>query len=121
MPGFFGRKSVLATLRKQFRTGKVVTGTLKVRIVGSADQFTNVSWNYLYVHPQTEVSGYEGKGYADIDGMITAYRTSESDAPRVDDQWVIGTKTYLIKSVTPRLNADDSLGIAVYDCNVTSD
>ena len=120
MPGFYGLKTVLATRRKHMRTGKVVSGTLKVRIAGGQDTFTSVAWGNLYIHPQTEVSGFDHMGFADIDGVITMYRLGEASAPRVDDQIVVGTTVYLIKHVTPRLNADEASNMAVYDVLVTS-
>lgn len=120
MPGFYGYRSVLADYRKQLRTGKVVTGTLRVRTAGGLDTFTDVAWKALYVWPQTEVSGFKGNHHPDIDGVLTLYRLGESNAPRVDDQVVVNGITYLIFQVYPRLNADEASGFAVYDLTAAS-
>ncbi len=118
--GFYGYRRTIADYRKQLRTGKVTSGTLKVRIAGGADTFTDIPWSNLYVWPQTEVSGFEGTGMSDTNGQLTLYRINESDSPRVDDQIVTGGTTFMIRRVTPRLNADESSSFAVYDCDVTS-
>lgn len=120
MPGFFGYQTVQRTLRKHFRTGKVKSGTLKYRTKGSGDTFTSITWTYLYVWPAEEVSGLQATGFPDINGVITLYRSGEAVAPRADDQIVVDSVTNIIKQVTPRLNADEAIGSAVYDCLVTN-
>lgn len=120
MPGFYGFRYVLADLHKHLRTGKVMSGTLRARALGSGDQYTSVSWANIYVWPQTETSGFMGKGHSDIDGTITLWRVGETNAPRADDLIVIGATTWLITHVTQRLNADESANFAVYDCVVAN-
>lgn len=117
MPGFFGRASVQATLFKQFRTGKVTSGTLKVR--GDGDALTSHTWANMYVYPLDEITGLGGGGSPNISGRATLYRLGETVAPRVDDKLVDGTgRTWQITRVNSRLNADESDNFAVYDCDL---
>ncbi len=117
MPGFLGYRSVVSALRAHVRgTGKVTAGTLKLR--GAGDSFTSVTWNNLYVWPESEASGMGGVGYPTIHGRITLWRTGEASAPRVDDQIVSGSHTYLIQNIETQRNADESRNFAVYVCDV---
>ena len=117
MPGFYGHRSVLRDLKRHLRrTGKVTAATLKVRTTG--DTFTSVAWKYSYLWPLDENTGLGGDGFPTIGGMVTLWRLGETSAPRADDQVVIGTRTYLIVRVQPRLNGDESSNFAVYDCQI---
>lgn len=116
MPGFYGYRTVIADMRKHLRgTGKVTSGTLKVR--ASGDSFTDVTWQYLYVAPEAETTGFGAGGHPDIKVQyITLWRVGETSKPRPDDKIVVGSDTYLINAVDSRLNADESRNFAVYDC-----
>ena len=117
MSRFYGSQSVQSDLFKQIRTGKVTSGTLKVR--GDNDTFTSVSWANMYVYPLPEITGIGADGHPQISGRVTLYRIGEAYAPRVDDKIVdSGNKTWQIIRVTPRLNADESQNFAVYDCEL---
>lgn len=117
MSRFLEFRSVLRDLRKHvFRAGKVTAATLKVRTTG--DSFTSVAWKYAYLWPLDENTGLGGEGYPTISGRVTLWRAGETSAPRADDQVVIGSKTYLIVRVQPRLNGDESSNFAVYDCQI---
>lgn len=116
MSRFFGYRSVRATLAKQKRTGKVVSGTLKVR--GVDDSTTSVSWANIYILPEDESTGMGAGGHSDITTRLTMYRVGETSAPRPDDKLTVGSNTYLISRVASRLNADESRHYAVYDCDV---
>lgn len=117
MPGFYGRQSVQSDLFKQFRTGKVVSGTLKVR--GENDVLTSVAWANMYVWPTNQTTGLGGDGYPNTSARITLYRVGETYAPQVDDQIVdSGNRTWQIIRVNSRLNGDEDDDFAVYDCDV---
>lgn len=116
MPRFYGTQTVLATLNKQQRTGKVSSGTLKVR--GNDDTFASVAWAHLYLWPTTEITGLGGGGYSHVAAKATLYRIGESYAPRVDDKLSAGGSEWQITRVQPRLNADEDDGFAVYDCDL---
>ena len=116
MAEFYGWRSVKATLEKQKRTGKVVSGTLKPR--GVDDATTNVTWANIYISPESEDTGMGAGGYPTIATSITLYRVGETTKPRADDKVTVGSDTYLIGRVTSRLNADESRHYAVYDCDV---
>ncbi len=117
MPGFLGYRSVLSALRAHVRgTGKVTDGVLKLR--GTGDSFTSVTWKKLYVWPESEASGFAASGYPTIQGTITLWRTGEASKPRVDDQITVSTNTYLIQTVETQRNADEVRNYAVYVCGV---
>ena len=119
MPGFYGKDSVLRSLLYFQRTGKITTsGTLKKRTSG--DTFgTTVAWGNLYVWPQQELTGLGADGYPNRQSSIVMWRINESYAPSPDDHLVIGADTYLILTVTTRLNADGGESYAVYDLTCT--
>jgi hypothetical protein len=112
---FYGYRSVVATLKKHRRTAKITSGTLKVR--GSDDGTTDVSWANLYVYPEDEATGMGAGGHPDITTQIVLYRTGETSKPRPDDKLTVGSDTYLLTRVASRLNADESRHYAVYDCD----
>lgn len=117
MPAFYGRQSVQADLFKQFRTGKVGSGTLKVRNDG--DTFTSVSWANIYNWPTDQRTGIGASGHPDTTCTAVLYRIGEAYAPMVDDKLVDpnGVEWQIIR-VQSRLNADESEGFAVYDCDL---
>lgn len=95
---------------------KLVTGTLALNPAHT----TTVAYQYLYVWPNPDTSGIGGSGYPVSGDMITAYREGETYPPKSDDTWTLADGTaYLISKVTSRLNADEAMGYAVYDCVVT--
>lgn len=111
--GFFGRRSVLARMRKQpNRHG----GTLKVR--GAADTFTSVAWAQANIAPTDERTALDGGGVEPITATGYLYQTGEADAyrPRPDDQFVdyLGN-TWLITAVKAE-NTGDS-GSGVFSCS----
>lgn len=119
--GFFGVRTVKADLRKHQATGKVVPAVLS----GKESDGTpfSVSYANAYAWPSPENSGVGGKGRAWNTGRITLWRvwpSIETQAPRPDDTVAMeieGEATDVrLNSVTPRLNADESRGFAVYDC-----
>ena len=113
-------------LRMHIRsTGKVTSGTLKVR--GTSDAFTDVTLNNLYVWPEDEFTGIGGKGYPNVQAHITIWRMGETitrggnaSSPRPDDKIVVGSNTYMIQVVGTERNADESsTKFAVYQCTCT--
>lgn len=113
MAGFYGQRTVLRDLSKHRRTGKVTSATLK-RNSGVGD----LAWANVYVWPIREATGLGGGGNANQNTTITAWRVGESDLPRADDRWAVGSDVWNIDTVTRRLNADEATGFAVYDCQV---
>ena len=102
---------------RQKQDWKLVAGTLFL----NPDHTTTVAFSYLYVWPSPDTTGIGGAGYPVSGDKITVYREGETSKPKADDvlQTADGT-SYQITSVNSRLNADeDTLGYAVYDCQVT--
>jgi hypothetical protein len=114
MSRFFGKTSVRATLRMhKASTGKVQSGTLKVR--GASDTFTEVTWNNAYLEPAGEQTGLDG-GAATVQTTGQLWQTGEAYGPRVDDIYVDSSSvSWLITFVRTSRNADS--GYAVHQCS----
>lgn len=115
MPGFYGLQSVIASRNKHIATGKVITSAvLKVR--GSGDTYTSVPYANAYVWPVQDVTGLPDN-QAVQHTTIVLWQMGETTAPVSDDQITEGGNTWLVTSVTTRLNADTNY--AVHDCTVS--
>lgn len=113
---FNGRPSVLRSLRKHRRTGKVTSATLHVRTAGT-DDFADVVYTNAYLAPVGSVTGLGGDGFPSQTTTLYLWQVGESTAPKVDNKATISGNTWLIVAITTRLNADS--GYALHDCTVT--
>lgn len=108
-----GFESVLESLEAhKLGTRKVFAGTLKVR--QSSDSFTSVAWANYYAETPVDNTAIGGGGISPVTCVHHLYQVGESWAPRPDDNFVDAAgATWLITSVTTRLNGDP--GYAVHD------
>ena len=113
---FNGRPSVLRSLRKHRRTGKVTSAVLKPRTAGT-DDTSSVTYANAYLAPVGSVTGLGGDGYPSQTTTLYLWQVGEATAPKVDYKAVISGNTWLIVAITTRLNADS--GYALHDCTVT--
>src|SRR4051812_8846682 len=112
----FGRPTVLRSLRRHRRTGKVVAATLKRRTAGT-DDFESISYANAYLAPVDSMTGLGGDGYPAQTTTLYLWQVGETRAPRVDDKLTVSGNTWIVVAVRTRLNADS--GYAVHDCTVT--
>ncbi len=111
---FADAATVMADRAKQ--SWKLTTATLYL----NPDHTTTVSYASVYVWPLKDWSGIGADGWPTTIGKITFYREGESSAPQSDDTVTneAGSE-FLIQSVLSRLNRDEEMGYAVYDCEVS--
>lgn len=111
---FFGFESVVrARDRCRDYGGKLVSGTLT-----PSDGSASVSFSNVYVYPFEESSALGAGGAPTVSTTIVIYRMGETSRPRADDSLTAGGFSWLVTSVSSRLNADESSNYAVYECRV---
>jgi len=115
MSGQYGRSTVLRSLARMRRTGKVNAATLYVR--ASGDTFTAVTYANCYLSPVASSSGLGGGGSPSSSTTGYLWQIGESTAPSADDKLRDADGNYwLILGVTTRQNADS--GFAVHDLHL---
>lgn len=119
MSGQYGRSTVLRSLARMRRTGKVNAATLYRRTAGTDAFDTAQAYANAYLYPTNTSTGLGGDGFPANSARAVLWQIGETLAPNVDDRLRIDGETFAVTGVETRQNAD--AGFAIHDLRLSDE